>query len=98
MRYLVSSAVFGLIPVPPEANASSGERGKLHVTHGDVQHPQSDRLSSVNTERLATKAELARLRRELDIRSIDEFLAGDRNGGVVIVNAQGARKAGLPGD
>ena len=69
MRYLVSSAVFGLIPVPPEANASSGERGKLHVMHGNVQHPQSGRLSSENTERLATKAELARLRRELDIRS-----------------------------
>jgi hypothetical protein len=69
MRYLVSSAVFGLIPVPPEVNASSGERGKLHVKHGDVQHPQCERLSSENAERLATKAELARLRRELDIRS-----------------------------
>ena len=63
MRYLVSSAV------SPEANASSGERGKLHVMHGNLQHPQSERLPSENTERLATEAELARLRRELDIRS-----------------------------
>ena len=62
MRYLVTSAVFGLIPVPPEANASSGERGKLHVMHGDMQHPQSERLSSENTEWLG-------LRREFDIRS-----------------------------
>ena len=59
MRYLVSSAVFGLIPVPPEVNASSGERGNLHVIHGDVQHPQGEHLSSENTERLATKAERA---------------------------------------
>jgi hypothetical protein len=69
MRYLVSSAVFGLIPVPPETNASSGKRGNLHVVHEDVQHSQSEPLSSENTERLASKAELARLRRELDIRS-----------------------------
>ena len=69
MRYLVSSAVFGLIPVPPEANASSGERGNLHVMHEDVQHSQSEPLSLESTERMATKAELARLRRELDVRS-----------------------------
>ena len=67
MRYLVSSAVFGLIPVPPEA--SSGNRGNPHVMHEDVQHAQSEPLSLESTERLATKAELARLRRELDIRS-----------------------------
>jgi hypothetical protein len=67
MRYLVNSAVFGLIPVPPETNTSSGERGNLHVARQDVQHSQSERISPENSERMATKAELARLRRQLDV-------------------------------
>ena len=65
MRYLVSSAVFGLIPVPPEANAFSGERGNLHVTHEDVQHSQRAPLPLASTERMAKKAEPAGPHREL---------------------------------
>jgi hypothetical protein len=36
--------------------------------------------------------------RQLDAIAVDKFLAGDHDGGVVIVNAQDARNAGLPGD
>jgi hypothetical protein len=67
MRYLVSSAVFGLIPVPLEANASGDERGNRHLIDEDVQHPQTGRRSPADTEQMATKAELARLRGELGI-------------------------------
>jgi hypothetical protein len=35
---------------------------------------------------------------QLDAIAIDKFLTGDHNGGVVIVNAQDAHKAGLPSD
>ena len=65
MRYLVSSAVFGLIPVPPEVNAFSGERENPHVTHEDAQHSQRAPLPLASTERMATKAELAGPHREL---------------------------------
>ena len=66
MRYLVTSAVFGLIPIPPEA--SSGDDGRNH--HGlneDVWDAHKEHPLLVDSERMATKAALARLRRALGI-------------------------------
>ena len=88
MRYLVSSAVFGLIPVPLEANASSDGRGNRHLMDEHVQHSQSERRSPEDTERMATKAEIARLRRELGIN------VGSRN---ERVGSQGSPLTANPG-
>jgi hypothetical protein len=66
MRYLVTSAVFGLLPVPPEV--SSGDDGRdHHGLHEDVWAAHADHPLRVDSERIATNAALARLRRALGI-------------------------------
>ena len=69
MKSLISSAVFGLIPVPPEANTSYCRDGgdDRHAMDEDVQPSQEERAPPKDTERTATEEELARLRRELGI-------------------------------
>lgn len=62
MRHLVNSAVFGLLPIPPEADPHNG------CPHRplEAKHPQYARLSPEDTEKMAF-AVLARLRRALGI-------------------------------
>jgi hypothetical protein len=64
---LISSAVFGLVPVPLDAQTSSDEGEIRHVVDKHAQELQKECLSPENAERLATQAELGRLRAELGI-------------------------------
>jgi hypothetical protein len=66
MKYLISSAVFGLVPVPPEVNCG-GHGDDRHGIDQDEQPSQGERPLPKDTERMATEEELARLRRELGI-------------------------------
>jgi hypothetical protein len=62
---LISSAVFGLVPLPPLVAIHS--YGNRHVVNEDVQSWQGVRDPSDEIEKVATEKELARLRRELGI-------------------------------
>ena len=59
MRFLVTSAVLGLLPIPPDA--SPGDVRK------DAQHSHKEHLLPDDSKRIATKAALVRLRRALGI-------------------------------
>ena len=67
MKPLVTTAVFGLLPVPPlpDAYDRAGKRRRddpsTPIDASDVVRP-----SRLTTERMATPDELARLRGELD--------------------------------
>ena len=62
MRHLISSAVFGLLPIPPEADPRNG---CAHLPF-EAEHSQCTPLSPEDTEKMAF-AVLARLRRALGI-------------------------------
>jgi hypothetical protein len=70
MRYLVNSAVFGLLPHPPEAEPGNES---THRPFLEAEHAQCARLSRNDTGRMAAAA-LARLRRALgtNVRSSNE--------------------------
>ena len=69
MKSLSSSAVFGLIPVPPEVSTfcCRDDGDNSHAVDEDAQPSQGERAPPKETERMATEEELARLRRELGI-------------------------------
>ena len=66
MRYLATSAVFGLLPIPPEASSGADDRNQ-HGLSEEVRHSHNAHPLLVDSERMATKAALARLRRALGI-------------------------------
>lgn len=62
MKPLIGAAVFGLVPIPPMPNT--------HILSDKDDPPATDgneRIQFDASERLATKEELARLRRELGV-------------------------------
>jgi hypothetical protein len=66
MRYLATSAVFGLLPIPPEASSGVDDRNQ-HGLSEEVRHSHNAHPLLVDSERMATKAALARIRRALGI-------------------------------
>jgi hypothetical protein len=66
VRVLISSAIFGLLPVPLGPKTYGDERERYHCVKNDVQYSYSAQLSPENTLTMAS-AELARLRSEFGI-------------------------------
>jgi hypothetical protein len=66
MRYLATSAVLGLLPIPPETNSGDANRNQ-HVPSEELQHSHKKYALLGDSKRMATKAALARLRRALGI-------------------------------
>jgi hypothetical protein len=67
MKPIVGSAVFGLVPVPPMPSTCAADDRDAHRRDDEAQSAQVDRRGHEAAERMATKDELARLRRELGI-------------------------------
>jgi hypothetical protein len=91
MKTLTSAAVYGLVPVPPmpDTRASGRNDNRQHPAE-DVNFSQLEWLQpNAATERIATKDELARIRREL--RDASAELSGGR--GSLQQSAQGAASA-----
>ena len=66
MRVLVTSAVLGLVPIPPDASPGD-EDGFPHSVDEDARHSHKEHLLPDDSERIATKTALVRLRRSLGI-------------------------------
>ena len=78
MKPLASAAVFGLVPVPPAI--STTESSRPHRAFGDNDNAPVEDLDFAQlapphpedaAERMATKDELARIRRQLEDQSTD---------------------------
>jgi hypothetical protein len=67
MKPIIGSAVFGLVPVPHMPSTSADDDRDAHRRDDVEQSAQVDRRGNEAAERMATKDELARLRRELGI-------------------------------
>jgi hypothetical protein len=69
MKPIIGSAVFGLVPVPHLPSTSAADNRDAHRRDDEAQSAQVDRRGHEAAERIATKDELARLRRELAINA-----------------------------
>jgi hypothetical protein len=65
MRTLVCSAVCGLVPIPPMFGTVINNKGNLRSTSDDVDLWQTVLFPDV-TERMVTKDEVARIRKQLE--------------------------------
>ena len=77
MKTLVSAAVYGLVPVPPMLDTRGcSDSDNRAVAAEDMKSSQPKCFEHrVVTERMATKDELARIRRELEELSGDWGIA-----------------------
>jgi len=67
MKPLVTTAVFGLLPVPPLPDSYNREcKGRRNDASKPINGPDAAPASRLVTDRMATPNELARLRNELD--------------------------------
>ena len=67
MKPSIGSAAFGLVPIPPMPSTSAAKDGDARHPDDRAQPAQVERPGHEPMERIATKDELARLRRELEI-------------------------------
>jgi hypothetical protein len=67
MKPSIGSAAVGLVPVPPMPSASDADDRDARHPDDEPQSTQVERPGHEAMERIATKDELARLRRELGI-------------------------------